>query len=222
VAAFDEDGRSVVGEQGELVVTQPMPSMPVGFWGDADGSRYRAAYFEQFPGVWRHGDWVTVSERGSCVITGRSDATLNRGGVLAPRDLPRRRGDQASSTTRHPPGSADAPIRTLVVRRARRRRAADEGRHGASAARSGDLHAMPDEVVQVSCDPDDAQRQKLELPVKKILLGRRSGGRQPPCVEGSGGARDRGTGGGAAHDDVSAGFVTYETLTSLRRLRSFL
>ena len=55
--------------------------MPVGFWGDADGSRYRAAYFDHFPGVWRHGDWVTITERGSCVITGRSDATLNRGGV---------------------------------------------------------------------------------------------------------------------------------------------
>ena len=74
-------GRSVVGEQGELVITKPMPSMPVGFWGDADGSRYRAAYFDTYPGVWRHGDWITINEDGSCVITGRSDATLNRGGV---------------------------------------------------------------------------------------------------------------------------------------------
>ena len=75
------DGRPVVGELGELVITAPMPSMPVGFWGDADGSRYREAYFDDFPGVWRHGDWITIAERGSCVITGRSDATLNRGGV---------------------------------------------------------------------------------------------------------------------------------------------
>ena len=75
------DGQSLVGAQGELVITAPMPSMPVGFWGDADGSRMRAAYFDAFPGVWRHGDWLTITERGSCVISGRSDATLNRGGV---------------------------------------------------------------------------------------------------------------------------------------------
>ena len=81
VEAYDEEGRSVVGRQGELVITAPMPSMPVGLWGDPDGSRLRAAYFEPWPGVWRHGDWVTITERGSCVITGRSDATLNRGGV---------------------------------------------------------------------------------------------------------------------------------------------
>ena len=81
VEAFDPDGRSLVGEQGELVITAPMPSMPVGLWGDDDGSRMRAAYFEPWPGVWRHGDWLTITDRGSCVITGRSDATLNRGGV---------------------------------------------------------------------------------------------------------------------------------------------
>ena len=71
----------MVGELGELVIRQPMPSMPVGFWNDPGDERYRAAYFEHFPGVWRHGDWIMFTERGSCVITGRSDATLNRGGV---------------------------------------------------------------------------------------------------------------------------------------------
>ncbi len=81
VEAFDDAGHSVVGRQGELVITQPMPSMPIGFWGDDDGSRFRAAYFETYPGVWRHGDWITLDDKGSCVITGRSDATLNRGGV---------------------------------------------------------------------------------------------------------------------------------------------
>ena len=80
-AAFDLDGKPVVGELGELVIRRPMPSMPVGFWNDPDGSRYRAAYFEHYPGVWRHGDWIVFTERGSSVITGRSDATLNRGGV---------------------------------------------------------------------------------------------------------------------------------------------
>ncbi len=81
VEAFDEGGRSIVGRQGELVITAPMPSMPVRFWDDPDGERYRAAYFADYPGVWRHGDWITITERGTCVVTGRSDATLNRGGV---------------------------------------------------------------------------------------------------------------------------------------------
>jgi acetoacetyl-CoA synthetase len=81
VAAYDEDGRPVVDEVGELVITEPMPSMPVYFWNDPNGSRLRAAYFEHFPGVWRHGDWIRITPRGSAVIYGRSDSTLNRGGV---------------------------------------------------------------------------------------------------------------------------------------------
>lgn len=81
LAAFDEAGHPVIGEVGELVLTAPMPSMPVSFWNDADGSRLRAAYFEEYPGVWRHGDWITITRRGSAVIHGRSDSTLNRGGV---------------------------------------------------------------------------------------------------------------------------------------------
>jgi acetoacetyl-CoA synthetase len=81
VAAFDQAGAQVVDEVGELVLTKPMPSMPVSFWNDPDGSRLRAAYFADYPGVWRHGDWVRQTPRGSYVIYGRSDSTLNRGGV---------------------------------------------------------------------------------------------------------------------------------------------
>jgi acetoacetyl-CoA synthetase len=81
VEAYDEAGRSVVGEVGELVITKPMPSMPLYFWNDAGGGRYREAYFEQYPGVWRHGDWIKINRRGGCVIYGRSDSTLKRGGV---------------------------------------------------------------------------------------------------------------------------------------------
>src|SRR5205085_311038 len=81
VEAFDDRGEPVTGQLGELVITAPMPSMPVGFWGDETGARYREAYFDVYPGVWRHGDWITITERGTCIITGRSDATLNRGGV---------------------------------------------------------------------------------------------------------------------------------------------
>src|SRR5919199_1004351 len=74
-------GTRVGGERGEMVPRKPMPSMPVGFWNDPGGERYRDTYFDMFPGVWRQGDWIMFTERGSCVITGRSDATLNRGGV---------------------------------------------------------------------------------------------------------------------------------------------
>jgi acetoacetyl-CoA synthetase len=81
VEAWSTDGVPVVGEVGELVITEPMPSMPVRLWGDEDGSRYRASYFDTFPGVWRHGDWVEITDRGTAIITGRSDATINRGGI---------------------------------------------------------------------------------------------------------------------------------------------
>jgi acetoacetyl-CoA synthetase len=81
VEAFDEDGHSLVGEVGELVITEPMPSMPIFFWGDEDGSRLREAYFDMYPGVWRHGDWIEITERGTAIISGRSDSTINRGGI---------------------------------------------------------------------------------------------------------------------------------------------
>jgi acetoacetyl-CoA synthetase len=81
VEAWSEDGRPLVGEVGELVITEPMPSMPLYLWGDEDGSRYRESYFSTFPGVWRHGDWIEITDRGTAIITGRSDATINRGGV---------------------------------------------------------------------------------------------------------------------------------------------
>jgi len=81
IEVFNEQGRPVRGEKGELVCTRPFPSMPVGFWNDPDGSKYRAAYFEKYPGVWRHGDWCEETEHGGIVIHGRSDAVLNPGGV---------------------------------------------------------------------------------------------------------------------------------------------
>jgi acetoacetyl-CoA synthetase len=81
VEAFDDQGNSIVDEVGELVITEPMPSMPLFLWGDEDGSRYRASYFDHFPGVWRHGDWIEITSRGTAVIYGRSDSTINRQGV---------------------------------------------------------------------------------------------------------------------------------------------
>jgi acetoacetyl-CoA synthetase len=81
VEVFDDEGRSLQGEKGELVCTRPFPAMPVGFWNDADGAKYRAAYFEKYPNVWRHGDWCEITEHGGIIIYGRSDAVLNPGGV---------------------------------------------------------------------------------------------------------------------------------------------
>jgi acetoacetyl-CoA synthetase len=81
VESFDERGNPLIDQVGELVITEPMPSMPVFFWGDEDGSRYRAAYFEVYPGIWRHGDWIEITSRGTAIIYGRSDSTINRGGI---------------------------------------------------------------------------------------------------------------------------------------------
>jgi len=81
IEAFDEDGNSLVDQVGELVLTEPLPSMPVFFWSDEDGSRYRESYFDVYPGVWRHGDWIEITSRGTAIITGRSDSTINRGGI---------------------------------------------------------------------------------------------------------------------------------------------
>ena len=81
VQAWDEDGNALVAEVGELVLAQPMPSMPIFFWGDPDGERLREAYFDHYPGTWRHGDWIEITERGTAVIYGRSDSTINRGGI---------------------------------------------------------------------------------------------------------------------------------------------
>jgi acetoacetyl-CoA synthetase len=81
VEAFDVEGRSVIGEVGELVLTEPLPSMPLFLWDDPDGQRYHDAYFDTYPGIWRHGDWIEITERGTAIISGRSDSTINRGGV---------------------------------------------------------------------------------------------------------------------------------------------
>jgi acetoacetyl-CoA synthetase len=79
--SWDEEGRALTGEVGELVITEPMPCMPIAFWGDEDGSRLRESYFEMYPGVWRHGDWIEITDRGTAIIYGRSDSTINRGGI---------------------------------------------------------------------------------------------------------------------------------------------
>ncbi len=177
-AAFDPEGREVVGELGELVIRQPMPSMPVRFWNDPDGSRYRSAYFDDFPGVWRQGDWVRFSERGSCVVTGRSDATLNRGGVrmgtaefyAVVEDL----GEVADSLVVHLEDPEGGPGELLLFVQLREGLELDQGlRSAISAALRQTLsprHA-PDVVEAVPAIPRTLTGKKLELPVKRIMLG---------------------------------------------------
>jgi acetoacetyl-CoA synthetase len=195
VEAFDADGRSVVGEQGELVVTAPMPSMPVGFWGDDDGSRYRAAYFEDFPGVWRHGDWLTITEHGGCVITGRSDATLNRGGVRigtaeiygVVEAVP----EVADSLIVHEEDPDGGPGRlVLLVALAGEGRLDDDlvARIRADLRAALSPRHAPDEVHQVQAIPTTLSGKKLEVPVKRILAGA-----DPDAVASRGSLRDPST-----------------------------
>ncbi len=178
VAAFDEQGRAVVGEQGELVVTEPMPSMPVGFWGDADGSRYRQAYFDEFPGVWRHGDWITITERGSCTITGRSDATLNRGGVrLGTAELysvVEARPEVTDSLVVHLEDSSGGPGELLLfVVLVPGASLDDELRADLVRSLRTELSPrhVPDAVHAVPAIPRTLSGKRLEVPIKRILTG---------------------------------------------------
>ena len=179
VQAFDEQGDAVVDEVGELVITQPMPSMPVFFWGDEDGSRYRESYFEMFPGVWRHGDWIRITPRGSAVIYGRSDSTINRGGVrmgtaeiyraalAVPEvvdvlvvDVPAREGTGDAWMPLFVVLADGGALTDEVVGGLRRRIREDcSPRH------------VPDEVIQVAEVPRTLSGKVLEVPVKKVLMG---------------------------------------------------
>ncbi|GAA4988721.1 acetoacetate--CoA ligase [Actinopolymorpha pittospori] len=185
VAAYDPAGRPVVGQLGELVLERPMPSMPVGFWGDPDGSRYRAAYFEEFPGVWRHGDWVQVTSRGTCVITGRSDATLKRGGVRMGTaefySVIEGFDEIADSLVVHlertgasaPRGDEGEELLLFVVLAEGTRLDDDLRRRIAvELRRSLSPRHVPDEIVPVSTIPRTLSGKKLEVPVKRILEGR--------------------------------------------------
>jgi acetoacetyl-CoA synthetase len=177
VEAWDEDGNSVLDEVGELVVTEPMPSMPVRFWGDDDGSRYRASYFEHYPGVWRHGDWIEITSRGTAVIYGRSDSTINRSGIRMGTseiyravlslneivdalvvDIPR-------------PGTEGWMPLFVVLR---------EGAELNDELRREITHRVrsqcsprhvPDEVFPIAEVPRTLSGKILEVPVKRILMG---------------------------------------------------
>jgi acetoacetyl-CoA synthetase len=177
VEAFDDQGNSVTDQVGELVITEPMPSMPLFFWGDEDGSRYRASYFEQFPGVWRHGDWIEITSRGTAVIYGRSDSTINRQGVrmgtseiyravlAVPEvidalvvDVPRpgTEGWMPLFVVLEPGADLDEELANTIKRRIREE---CSPRH------------VPNDVFQVREVPRTLSGKVLEVPVKRILSG---------------------------------------------------
>lgn len=178
IESYDEQQQPVRESLGELVITAPMPSMPVGFWGDEDGSRYRAAYFEDIPGVWRHGDWITITERGSCVITGRSDATLNRGGVrlgtaefyAVVESLPQVRDSLVVHLEDDEGGAGRLLLFVVLAPEVELDDAVRREIAGALRSRLSPRH-VPDDVLAVSALPRTLSGKKLEVPVKRILLG---------------------------------------------------
>jgi acetoacetyl-CoA synthetase len=172
VEAWSEDGEPLVDQVGELVITRPMPSMPLYFWNDPGGERYRQSYFEMFPGIWRHGDWIKITSRGSAVIYGRSDSTINRGGV-------RMGTSEIYSAVEGTPEVLDSLVVDVdeqmllfvvlregvelddELRATIRRRVREDcsPRH------------MPDSIEAIAEVPRTLSNKKLEVPVKKILLG---------------------------------------------------
>ena len=181
VEVFDDGGAPVVGQTGELVCTAPFPSMPVAFWNDPDGSRYRAAYFEQYPNVWRHGDWAQLSARGGVVIEGRSDATLNPGGVrIGTAEIYRQVEalpeivesvviGQQVQTKRGP------DVRVVLFVRLRQGAVLDDGLRDRIRQRirtHTTPHHVPKKIIQVADIPRTISGKITELAVRDVLEGR--------------------------------------------------
>jgi acetoacetyl-CoA synthetase len=177
VQAWDPDGKPLIGEVGELVVAQPMPSMPISFWGDDDGERYREAYFSVYPGIWRHGDWIEITERGTAIISGRSDATINRGGirmgtaeiyraVMAVEDV------TDALVVDVPQEQGDAWMPLFVVLRDDEQLNDEIVAHIRKRIREDcSPRHVPNDVIQVADVPRTLSGKLLELPVKRILMG---------------------------------------------------
>lgn len=175
--SWDDSGQPLIGEVGEMVITAPMPSMPVKFWNDPDGERYRDTYFSMFPGVWRHGDWITITDRGSVIISGRSDATLNRQGVrLGSADIydvvdgiP----EVAESLVigaEQPDGGYWMPLFVVLTPGVSfddslRKRIARDLKEKASPRH------VPDDIIAVPAVPHTKTGKKLEVPVKRLIQG---------------------------------------------------
>jgi acetoacetyl-CoA synthetase len=177
VESWDEDGHPHVGEVGELVVTEPTPSMPLFLWGDEDGSRLRDSYFEMYPGKWRHGDWIEITDRGTAIIFGRSDSTINRGGirigtaeiyraVLASEEI------VDALVVDLPKEGTDGVIELFVVLREGATLDDDLRRTLARAIRERcSPRHVPDAVTAIAAVPRTLSGKVVEVPVKRILMG---------------------------------------------------
>ncbi|HMJ14368.1 MAG TPA: hypothetical protein VK524_23290, partial [Polyangiaceae bacterium] len=178
VEAYDTAGEPVTNQVGELVVSAPMPSMPVFFWNDPDGRRYHESYFAAYPGVWRHGDWILINDRGGSIIYGRSDSTLNRGGVrmgtsefyrvvdALPEVL-----DSLVIDTGSLEDSAGKLWLFVVLEPGRTLDAPLADRIKATIRRELSPRHVPDELVAVPAVPRTLNGKKLEVPIKRILTG---------------------------------------------------
>ncbi|MGW1028498.1 acetoacetate--CoA ligase [Streptomyces sp. NPDC002577] len=177
LAAYDEKGQPVVDQVGELVVTRPMPSMPLYFWNDPDGARYRDAYFSAYDGVWRHGDWITLTSHGSVIVHGRSDSTLNRNGVRLGsadiHDVVERLPEITEALVigaEEPDGGYWMPLFVVLAAGAE----LDDALHDRirEAIRTGaSPRHVPDEIIEVPAIPHTRTGKKLEVPVKRLLQG---------------------------------------------------
>jgi acetoacetyl-CoA synthetase len=177
VEAWDEDGNALVGEVGELVITEPMPSMPIYFWNDPEGERYHSSYFDMYPGVWRHGDWIEITQRGTAIIYGRSDSTINRGGVrmgtseiyravLALEDV------VDALVVDIPKEGTEGWMPLFVVLRDGAQLTDDLVAEIKRRIRSDcSPRHVPDEIHEIQAVPRTLSGKALEVPVKRILMG---------------------------------------------------
>jgi len=177
VEAFDEEGKAVIGQVGELVLTEPLPSMPLYFWGDTDGSRYLESYFSTYPGVWRHGDWIEITKRGTCLIFGRSDATIKRMGVRigtseiyrVVESLPQ----VVDSIAIDLEGQEGTGRLFLFVAPAGGKSVDDDFVAAIRSKIRSNISPryVPDEVIEAPSVPKTLNGKKLEVPIKRILMG---------------------------------------------------
>ncbi|HNH87031.1 MAG TPA: acetoacetate--CoA ligase, partial [Solirubrobacterales bacterium] len=181
IESWDEEGNPHIGEVGELVITKPMPSMPLFLWGDEDGSRYHDSYFDTYPGIWRHGDWIEITERGTAIIYGRSDSTINRGGirmgtseiyraVLADEDI-------VDALVVDIPREGTEGWMPLFVVLAEGAELTDELKKkvaGEIRSRCSPRH-VPNEMIEIKAVPRTLSGKVLEVPVKRILTGTPAG-----------------------------------------------
>lgn len=178
IESFNDSGQPSIETVGELVLTEPFPSMPIFFWGDEDGSRLLDSYFDVFPGIWRHGDYLKVTERGTCVIYGRSDATINRGGIRMGTSEIYRAVDYINEIADSlivdiPDGKGDSTLILFVVMKEGFEFGEDTKQNIVKQIRNycSPRHA-PNDIYQVPDLPRTLNGKKLEIPVKKILMGK--------------------------------------------------